>query len=155
MNSNRPVMRLRSFLLSCVGVGLSLWIQPGAEGQTSSGTCALTSPTNGSSFAIPGSFVAFAAVTVPEDGLVNSVDFLANGALVASISAPPYSVALNLLSPGTLTFQAVLTDDMGFSTTSAPVTVTITGASAPPTFTGASNLVLWLKADAGVSNTIN
>jgi hypothetical protein len=155
MKSNKPLMRVRSFLLSWLGIGLSLWVLPGAKGQTSAGTCTLTSPTNGSSFAIPGSFVAAAAVTVPEDGLVNSVDFLANGALVASISAPPYSVALNLLSAGTLTLQAILTDDEGFSTTSAPITVTITGTAAPPTFTGASNLVLWLKADAGVTNTIN
>ena len=148
-------MRVRSLLLLWLGVGLSLWVQPGAKGQTNAGTCALTSPTNGSSFAIPGSFVAAATATVPEDGLVNSVDFFANGALVASISAPPYSVALSLLVPGNLTLQAVLTDDMGFSTTSAPVNVTITGTATPPTFNGASNLVLWLKADAGVTNTVN
>jgi hypothetical protein len=125
----------------------TLTVEPPGE------SCTLTSPANDSSFAAPGSLVATAAVTMPPGGAVAGVSFLANGVEVANIIAPPYSVALNFLNPGPLTLQAILTDANGWNIPSAPVSVTVTGAT--PAFAGNSNLVLWLEADAGVSTNAN
>jgi hypothetical protein len=144
MKSKRPLIRVRSFLLSWLGVGLGLWFLPGAQGQT----CTLTSPTN-TTFAVPGPIVVTADVSVPEGDSVVNVSILANGVPVANLIAPPYSVALNLVNPGNLTLQAVLYPEISPVTPSDLVTVTVGGAT--NTFAGNSNLVLWLEAGAGVS----
>ncbi len=109
----------------------------------------LTSPTDGSTAAVPG-LLSVAAQASSPDSPISSVVFLANGSVVASPTAPPYQVFLQVLTPGPLTLQARATSAQGAVGTSAPVVVTVTGASpvtAPPT----SGLVLWLKADTGVT----
>jgi len=113
-------------------------------------TSLVSSPANGSSNAAPASIVATATASVAGGSVVN-VTFLANGVPVGTISVPPYAVSLNVLNPGTLTLNSVVMDEFGLTTTSAPVTVTITGTAA--TFAGSSNLVMWLEAGAGVSAT--
>jgi hypothetical protein len=51
-------------------------------------------------------------------------------------------------TPGSVVFAAVATDNQGATSTNS-VTITTTGTA--PTFTANTNLVLWLKADAGVT----
>jgi hypothetical protein len=111
-------------------------------------TVTLTSPTNGTSVSAPGLLSLVANATDP-DSSIRQVDFLVNGAVVASRTAPPYQIPLQVLTPGTLTIQARGVDVYGATSNSAPVTVTVTGSApaAPPT----SGLALWLKADAGVT----
>jgi hypothetical protein len=111
-------------------------------------TCTMTSPANGSTAAAPATIAATATASVSGGSVVN-VSFVANGLTLGTITVPPYAIALNVLNPGSLTLQAVVMDNLGLTTTSAPVTVTYTGTT--PTFSGNSNLVLWLEADAGVS----
>jgi hypothetical protein len=115
-------------------------------------TCTLTNPTNGSSIGAPTNVTATATVTVPPGDAVASVSFLATGYPVGTVTAPPYTVELSVLNPGTLALQAILTDTNGF-VASALATVTVTGA--PPTFAGNSNLVLWLEAGEGVTTDAN
>jgi hypothetical protein len=113
-------------------------------------SCVVTGPANGATFVAPASITVTATASELDPGYtVATMGFLANGNPVANLIAPPYAVELTALNPGTLTLQAFLTDDLGFATTSAPVTVTITGPT--NNFTGASNLVLWLEANQGVT----
>lgn len=96
----------------------------------------------------PATIIATADISIVGASPVR-VDFFANELMVASISTPPYKIPLNVLNPGTLTLKAVAVDSLGVSTVSAPCVLTVTGTT--PTFTADTNLVLWLKADAGVT----
>lgn len=107
-----------------------------------------TSPANGSTIIAPTTVIATAAISTI-GVLIARVDFLVNDVNVASVSSPPYSVPLNVLSPGTLTVKAIALDSLGLNTVSTPSVLTVTGTT--PTFTANTNLVLWLKADAGVT----
>ncbi|HEX3716956.1 MAG TPA: Ig-like domain-containing protein [Verrucomicrobiae bacterium] len=81
-------------------------------------------------------------------GFITNVALYANGIHLATLTAAPYSVEVNLLTPGVVTLTAVATDNWGIQTTSAPVLVTLSGsATAPPVTNG---LALWLKPDAGI-----
>jgi hypothetical protein len=111
-------------------------------------TCDLAaSPTNGSTVAAPANILATATTTAVGASIAR-VDFYDNSIVVASVTAPPYQVPLTLLNPGVLSLTAVAVDNLGLATTSAPVTLTVTGT---PTFTPGSNLQLWLRSDAGVT----
>jgi hypothetical protein len=113
---------------------------------------AVTSPAGGSTIAAPGMLTVSAQVT-DTDSSITRVEFLADGVVVGSVTVPPYTIPLEVVTPGTLTLEARAIDFWGASTLSAPVTVTATGTgpAAPP----ASGLVLWLKADAGVSTNLD
>lgn len=112
----------------------------------------ISSPANGVSAPIPAA-VTLAAAASDTDGAVKRVDFLANNDLVATATAPPYSVPVQIKSPGSVVFTAIAVDDRGGMSTSAPVNIVITGTvAAPELSTEAKNgLALWLKADAGVT----
>ena len=90
---------------------------PSAIFDTSAPTVSLTSPANGS--AIPATVTLAAQAN---DGVqVQRVDFLVDGAVVASDDYAPYSVAYNAssLTAGTHTFTAVAYDTSGNAATSA------------------------------------
>ncbi len=111
-------------------------------------TVTILSPSSGASVAVSTGFTLSAQATDP-DSLISRIDLLANGTVMASATKPPYTVALQAVTPGLVTLQARAVDAWGAVGTSAPVVVTVTGQgpAAPP----ASGLVLWLKADKGVS----
>ncbi|MCL5098990.1 MAG: Ig-like domain-containing protein, partial [Candidatus Omnitrophica bacterium] len=113
-------------------------------------TVSVTSPAGGTSLAMPATFTLSAdAAGVGAD--LQSVRFYANGSLIGTASALPYSVPVSLQSPGTVSLTAAATDARGLSATSAPVTISITGTVAAPPLTVNSGLQLWLKADTGVT----
>ncbi len=62
------------------------------------------------------------------DGSVARVDLLNHGIPIAGWSQPPYTNVLNLL-PGPAVLAAVATDNLGRLATSAPVSITVTGAA--------------------------
>ncbi len=112
-------------------------------------TVSLTSPTNNTSIAAQGVLNLSANAADPDDAVAR-VDFIANGSLVSSKTAPPYQISLQVLTRGQVTLSAQAFDIWGAGATSAPVTLTVTGSgsvSSPPM----PGLVLWLKADAGVT----
>jgi hypothetical protein len=113
---------------------------------------ALISPTNGTPASAPG-VLSLVAQATDADSTITRVDFVANGSVVASRTAPPYQIPLQVLSPGPVTLQARAVDFYGAIGTSAPVTLTITGTgpAAPPS----AGQVLWLKANAGVTTNID
>jgi hypothetical protein len=92
---------------------------------------ALTSPAAGAAYMAPAT-VALAATASDADGSIAKVDFLAGPTLVGTATKAPYTVAWSGVAPGTYALTARATDNLGTSTTSSMVTITVT-ANQPPT----------------------
>lgn len=86
----------------------------------------LISPTNGQPFLAP-SAIQFSAMADDADGQVARVDLIVNGEVSSSRSSPPYLFAYGQPVNGPLVIQAVATDDLGASSFSPAVNVTVTG----------------------------
>ena len=90
-------------------------------------TVAITAPPTGGQFVAPASLTI--AADASDNGGILSVTFQANGTPIASDSTNPYSVSWNNVPAGTYILTAVATDGGGQTTTSDPVTITV---SSPP-----------------------
>jgi len=90
-------------------------------------TVAITAPPTGGQFVAPASLTM--AADASDSGGILSVTFQANGTPIASDSTHPYSVSWNNVPAGTYILTAVATDGGGQTTTSDPVTITV---SSPP-----------------------
>lgn len=111
---------------------------------------AITSPLGGESVEAPGELVLEVEAD-DVDGSVARVEFYGNGARIGVATAPPYRLALQLPVSGIMNFHAIAFDDRGASTRTEDVSVTVTGevvGEIPAT----DDLVLWLRADAGVTS---
>ncbi|HET6952633.1 MAG TPA: glycoside hydrolase family 6 protein [Acidimicrobiales bacterium] len=95
-------------------------------------TVALTSPAAGQSFA-PGAAVPLAATAADPDGPVARVEFLVDGALVATDTTAPYTAAATGLAAGShsAAARAVDTASPAAATTSPAVSFTVTGDPGP------------------------
>ena len=94
----------------------------------------ITSPAAGATFTAPAS-ITITAAAADSDGTIAKVDFLANGTLVGTDTTAPYSVAWTNVAAGTYNLTAVATDNGNASTTSAPVSITVSPGDPPPTRT--------------------
>ncbi|HEX5071491.1 MAG TPA: Ig-like domain-containing protein [Vicinamibacterales bacterium] len=119
----------------------------------------ITSPAPGDSIITPVT-VGVAASASDGDGSIASVRFYANGALLGTSTAAPYSV--NWINPvaGSYELTAVATDNEGATTTSAPVAVTIAQSPTRQNVALASNGAVALAssilgANYGPSGAIN
>ncbi|MBI5382156.1 MAG: PD40 domain-containing protein [Opitutae bacterium] len=93
-------------------------------------TVALTSPSAGLSFGL-GTAVLVAASASDADGTIANVQFYANGLLVGTSSALPYTISWRPTVAGNVSLTAVATDNSGNVTTSAAVAIAVTSTSAP------------------------
>ncbi len=93
-------------------------------------TVALTSPVNGSKFTAPATTAVNATASDP-DGTVTKVDFYANGSLIGSDTTNPYAATWQGVPAGAYALTAVATDNRGFTTTSAAVSVSVATSSIP------------------------
>jgi hypothetical protein len=59
------------------------------------------------------------------DGSVSRVDFYANGSLIGTDTAAPFSFTWSNVSAGSYSITAIATDNDGASTTSGPVSITV------------------------------
>jgi regulation of enolase protein 1 (concanavalin A-like superfamily) len=112
-------------------------VNPGANMPPS---VSITAPTNGASFPAPANITITADAS--DDGSVTKVEFFNGGALLGTDMTGPYSFAWNSVPGGNYTLTAKATDNLGATTTSAPVaiTVTTTGVPAP-----------WVDQDIGAT----
>lgn len=94
-------------------------------------TVALSSPTNNSTFTAPAT-ISLAASATDSGGAVARVDFYAGPTLIGTSTAAPFVATWTNVSQGTYPLTALATDNGGARTTSAAVTVTVTGADATP-----------------------
>jgi arylsulfatase A-like enzyme len=97
---------------------------------------AITSPFSGTSYSSPATITVDATATDP-DGSIGSVTFLANGAAIGAgtlVAGSTYRLVWTNAPQGAQSLTAVATDNLGLSTTSAPVDVTVfpPAANTPP-----------------------
>ncbi len=92
---------------------------------------ALTSPTNGSAATATATMTIEANADALYNNL-NAVTFYANGTSLGSVSNSPYDLTVPGVAAGSYVLTAVATDGSGLSSTSAPVTITVTNGSGLP-----------------------
>ncbi len=88
-------------------------------------TVSLTAPANGATFTAPATIPITASVT----GTVSRVDFYASGTLVGSAASSPYTMTGTNVVAGTYVLTAVAVPASGASVTSAPINITVNGAT--------------------------
>jgi hypothetical protein len=86
----------------------------------------VTNPVNGASFTAPCT-LTIAASASDSDGTVTNVQFFDGAVSLGSVAANPFSVT-RTCQAGTHVLKAVATDNLGASTTSSIVTITVTNA---------------------------
>jgi len=99
----------------------------------------LTAPSDGLTVAVPAA-LTLSATAVDPDGSVASVQFFRGSTLVGTRTAPPYAVTIDVTSLGQAVFTALVTDNFGEATASAPVSVTFVGMP-PGVAVGTSTLI--------------
>ncbi len=92
---------------------------------------ALTSPAAGAQVLV-GTPIVLSANASDADGTVAQVAFFANGALLGTVTAPPYSFTFTPSGAGPVTVFARATDNSGLTADSAGIAITV-GAATPPT----------------------
>ncbi|TAK97110.1 MAG: hypothetical protein EPO07_13880, partial [Verrucomicrobia bacterium] len=114
-------------------LGSSAWVSTAINvlGPNAPPVVSLTSPTNNAVFSAPAT-IPLAANASDSDGTVTVVEFLADGNTLGAGNAPPYDMTWSSASLGTHTLTARATDDRGGTTTSSPVTVTVSPPNQPP-----------------------
>jgi regulation of enolase protein 1 (concanavalin A-like superfamily) len=119
----------------------------------------LTSPAT-AQIVTQGQVVTMSATASDPDDLVARVEFLVNGATVATDTAAPYSASWTAGTPGSYTLIAKASDYEGAVTSTPPVTVTVVSTtSSPPSgdpTSGSPATTLpqgWASADVGAAPT--
>lgn len=97
-------------------------------------TVSLTSPAASTTFTAPATITLTASAT-DSDGSISKVEFYNGATLLGSAAAAPYSFTWSNAAAGTYSLTAKATDNLGLTTTSVAVSVTVTG-SAPGGDTG-------------------
>ena len=92
----------------------------------------ITQPVSGGSYQVPASLTITANASDPENRMM-SVDFFANGTLIARDTTAPYSTGWSSSTPGTYSLTATAYDGDGGSSSSSPVTVTVNATNQAPT----------------------
>jgi hypothetical protein len=112
---------------------LTVAYAPPPGGGNASPTVSIATPANGASIALGASF-ALTANASDVDGTVALVEYFANGGKVGQAATPPYNLTWVPAAGGSYVLTARATDNLGAMTTSAPITVTVTGSTnASPT----------------------
>jgi hypothetical protein len=118
----------------------------------------ITSPADNTSLSSPAN-VTINATASDADGSVSKVEFYNGTTLLGADASSPYSFALNNLPQGTYTLTAVATDNLGATTTSSAITITVTnplpivGITAPLNGTNyVANAMVTIDATASDAN---
>jgi hypothetical protein len=93
-------------------------------------TVAITSPQNGQVF-YDNAAISASAEAHDSDGYVTKVEFLIDGAVVATATSAPYQVSLGVRQIGTYSLVARATDNQGATANSAPVEFHVMGYVEP------------------------
>lgn len=88
----------------------------------------LTAPSAGGHYFAPATIV-LSATALDTDGSIGRVDFHANGALAGTATTAPYSVVWDGVSGGAYSITATAVDNLGRTTTTPAVTITVSAAS--------------------------
>ncbi|HEY3160579.1 MAG TPA: LamG-like jellyroll fold domain-containing protein [Vicinamibacterales bacterium] len=88
----------------------------------------MLSPADGAVMTAPAT-ITVSATVADGDGTVSRVDFYCGSTLIGSRTAAPFTVDWTASAAGAYAFMVTATDNLGASTTSAPVTVSVDSAS--------------------------
>ncbi|MCR5889842.1 Ig-like domain-containing protein [Hymenobacter sp. J193] len=99
-------------------------------------TVSLTSPTSGATFTAPAS-ITITANAADANGTVSKVEFYRGTTLLGTDTSAPYSYTWTGVAAGSYSITAKATDNQGAVTTSAAVSVTVTGS------TGSCSVAAW------------
>jgi hypothetical protein len=113
----------------------------------SSPSVSLTAPANNSIYAEPANVIIQANAS-DSDGSVTNVAFFNNGTRLTNDATAPYSFTWSGVAAGGYQLRAVATDNLGASTTSAPISITVTGQG--PAVLIVSNAT-WKYLDTGAN----
>jgi RHS repeat-associated protein len=128
-------------------------------------TVKLTAPANNAKYVLPADIAVTASATdLEKNGGVTQVEFLANGQVIGTATAKPWSITWSNPAAGSYTLTARATDNLGAVTVSALRTVTITDLNAAPkvsltspannsTFTAPVDIPLSAAANGTETNT--
>jgi len=108
-------------------------------------TVSITSPANNSTYNAPTNLPVTVNANDP-DGSVSKVEFFRSGAKVGESSGSPFNFTWTNVLVGTFQLTAVASDNLGAMGTSAPISITFTGA-APTTLIGFGSV--WKYLDNG------
>ncbi|MBV9960496.1 MAG: PQQ-dependent sugar dehydrogenase, partial [Acidobacteria bacterium] len=86
----------------------------------------ITNPASGAAFNVP-AVITIEAAASDADGQLSRVDFYAGATLIGTDATAPYSLTWNNVSPGSYALTAKATDNLGASTTSAVVNISVNG----------------------------
>jgi hypothetical protein len=139
-NYNRPVpsaagLIARWPLNQTSGTVASNSVSGGVQGRLTNGpvwtdgyflppSVSITNPVDGAT--ISGTIVTIEASASDTDGSVAKVEFYSGSRLLGEDTTEPYSYVWSGVAPGTYALSAVATDNMGLTTTSSGVNVTVT-----------------------------
>ena len=87
-------------------------------------TVSITSPTNGATFAAPAS-VVINTNAADNDGFVSKVEFFENSIKIGETNTTPFNFTWSSVGPGSYALTTVATDNLGVTTTSGPVNITV------------------------------
>jgi hypothetical protein len=87
----------------------------------------VTTPANGATFTSPAN-ISLAATASDPDGSISKVEFFANGTLIATLNAAPYTTTWTNVPAGTYALTAIATDNSGNATGSGTVNITVGGS---------------------------
>lgn len=123
---------------------------------TNSPTVGITSPTSGTSFARPAN-ITLSANAKDFDGFIGKLEFFKNGVLLGTGTPPQadiYNFTWENAPAGTHSITAVATDDWGKTSTSNPISVTVTNAAPTVTMISPANGATF-TATANITLTSN
>jgi len=112
---------------------------------------AIMSPTNTESFTAPANVMIVASAT--DDGSVTNVAFFSGTTLIGQTNNLPYSIVAPF-GVGAHVLTAVATDDLGLSSTSSVVNITVSSGNIPPSIVltnPANNAVLSASANLTIN----
>ncbi|SFE06742.1 chitinase [Chitinophaga sp. CF118] len=92
----------------------------------------LTAPTAGTSYTAPGS-ITIKATATDSDGSVAKVEFYNGTTKLGESTTSPYSYTWSNVAVGTYALKAIATDNLGATTTSSSVSVTVSTTTNNPT----------------------
>lgn len=99
-------------------------VQSQTPGENIPPTVTMTSPPNGAVYTEPASILVAANASDP-DGTIAGVEFKQNGLSLGIDNTSPFEVAVQDVMAGAYTFLAIATDNLGATTTSSPVSITV------------------------------
>lgn len=95
-------------------------------------TVSITAPSAGASFTAPAN-ISISANASDSDGSIAKVEFFSGTTLIGTSSVAPFSITWNSVAAGSYTLKAKATDNLGASTTSAGVSISVKAANVAPT----------------------